>query len=172
MLKVLGAALLVAAGGAAGLLVAREYARRPAELKSLLASIQMLETEMVYAATPLAEAMERVAQASDRNVAGFFRKAAQELRSMNGCTAGEAWDKSLGWFYSVNSLTSRDVSILGSLGRAIGISDREDQAKHLRLACEQIKREILKADEESAKNTKMWSCLGFCGSMVAAIVLY
>lgn len=172
MIKLVGSALLVAAGGIAGMMVARGYARRPSELKSILSSIQMLETEIIYAATPLAEALEKVASGSDRSVAGFFQRAARELGSMKGCTAGEAWDSSLSWFYTVNSLNRQDISILGSLGKALGISDREDQSKHLKLACEQIKREIARAEEESAKNTRMWNYLGFCGALVAAIVLY
>ncbi len=170
MLKLLGAALLVAAGGVAGLLVAREYARRPAEIKSLLASIQMLETEMVYAATPLAEALERVAHASDRNTAGFFQKASREL--ISGRTAGEAWEMAVEWHYKINSLSPRDYSVLINLGKAIGISDREDQAKHLRLACKQLDLELARAEENAAKNTRMWSYLGFCGSLAAAILLY
>ncbi|MFZ5633636.1 MAG: stage III sporulation protein SpoIIIAB [Bacillota bacterium] len=172
MLKLLGAVILVAAGGAAGMLVAREYARRPGELKSLLSSIQMLETEIIYAATPMAEALERVAGSADRKVAVFFRKAARELRSMTGCTAGEAWEKSLAWFYTVSSLSRQDMSILRNLGRALGVSDREDQAKHLRLACDQLKREIFRAEEDAVKNTRMWNYLGFCGALVAAIILY
>lgn len=172
MLKLLGVVVLVAAGGAAGMLVSREYARRPPELKSILSSLQMLETEIIYAATPLAEALERVAAASDRSVASFFAGAARELRASGGCTGGEAWGRSLESFYPVNSLGPREMSILANLGRALGRSDREDQAKHLKLACEQLKREIARAEEEAAKNTRMWNYLGFCGSLAAAILLY
>jgi len=172
MLKLIGALLLVAGGGAAGMLMAREYFRRPPELKSLLSSLQMLETEIIYSATPLAEALERVAAGSDKGVAGFFRRAARELGAGAGCTAGEAWEKALAWYYTVNSLSGREMSILSSLGRALGISDREDQRKHLKLACEQLKREIARAEEEAAKNGRMWNYLGFCGAMAAAIILY
>ncbi len=171
-MKLLGAVVLVAAGGAAGMLVAREYSRRPGELKSLLSSIQMLETEIVYGATPLAEALESAAAGSDRGVAAFFQRTARDLRSMKGRTAGEAWQKSLEWFYTVSSLNRRETAILANLGRALGISDREDQAKHLRLACEQLKMEIARAEEEAAKNTRMWNYLGFCGAVAAAIILY
>lgn len=171
-MKLLGAAVLVAAGGAAGMLVAREYSRRPGELKSILASIQMLETEIVYGATPLAEALERAAAGSDRGVDVFFQRTARELQSMRGSTAGEAWQRSLEWFYTVNSLNRQETAILANLGRALGISDREDQAKHLRLACEQLKREIARAEEEAARNSRMWNYLGFCGAMAAAIILY
>jgi stage III sporulation protein AB len=172
VLKLIGTLLLVAAGGTAGMLVAREYAKRPGELKSILSSIQMLETEIIYSATPMAEALEMVAGGADKNVAGFFWKAAQELRSMTGCTAGEAWERALEWSYPSNSLLPKDVAILRNLGRALGISDREDQARHLKLACEQLKREIIKAEEDASKNAKMYNYLGFCGALVAAIILY
>lgn len=172
MLKLMGAILLVAAGGAAGMLKAGEYAKRPGELKSLLAAIQMLETEILYGATPLAEALDRVAGSADRSVSRFFQRVARELRSMTGCTAGEAWERALTWFFTVNSLSPQDTAILRNLGKALGISDREDQAKHLKLACSQLKMEISRAEEEAAKNTKMWNYLGFCGALVVAIILY
>lgn len=172
MIKLMGTLLLVAAGGAAGMMVARQYARRPGELKSVLSSIQMLETEIIFAATPLAEALERAAAGSDRVVADFFRRASRDLLPANGRTAGEAWERAMGELYAASSLSKRDMVILGSLGRALGISDRDDQAKHLRLACEQLKMEISRAEEEAAKNSKMWNYLGFCGALAAAIILY
>ncbi|MFZ5647832.1 MAG: stage III sporulation protein SpoIIIAB [Bacillota bacterium] len=172
MIKFIGALLLVAAGGAAGMTVARQYAKRPGELKALLSSIQMLETEITFAATPLAEALERIAEGSEPAVADFFRRAAHELRPVNGRTAGEAWEKAMDRLYSASSLSKRDMHILAGLGRAIGISDRDDQAKHLKLACEQLKMEIARAEEEASKNTRMWNYMGFCGALAAAIILY
>ena len=172
MIKLIGSLVLVAAGGAAGMLVSREYSRRPADLKSMLSSIQMLETEIIYAATPLAEALDRVSRGSDPGAAKFFRRAALEMGDAGGSTAAEAWERSLAWYYTVSSLVGQDVNILANLGRALGISDRDDQAKHLRLACEQLKREIARAEENSAKNARMWNYIGFCGSLVAAIILY
>jgi len=152
--------MLVTAGGVAGMMVAREYAKRPGELKSLLSAIQMLETEIMYTT------------GADQRVAGFFRDAALDLRSTAGRTAGEAWETAMERFYPRCSLSRGDMSILGNLGRALGRSDREDQAKHLRLASEQIRMEIIKSEEEAAKNTKMWNYLGFCGALAAVIILY
>lgn len=172
MFKLIGAVVLVAAGGAAGMLVARDYARRPVEIRSLISAVQMLETEIIYAATPLGEAMERVACASDGIVAGFFREASRSLNSGEGTTAGEAWEKALAGFYGHSSLTAGDSAILKNLGRALGRSGRTDQEKHLKLACEQLKREMASAEEAAAKNTRMWNYLGFCGALAAVIILY
>lgn len=172
MFKLIGAALLVAAGGAAGMLVARDYARRPVELRSVISAVQMLETEILYAATPLGEALERVAESSDLPVAVLFRDASRELKSGAGITAGEAWTRAMDVFFRRSSLTARDVSILKNLGRALGRSDRQDQEKHLKLACEQLKREMAGAEDAAVKNTRMWNYLGFCGALAAVIILY
>lgn len=172
MFKLIGAVLLVAAGGAAGMLVAREYARRPAEIRSLISAVQMLETEIIYSATPLREALERVAGLSDRNVSGLFIEAARTLGESGGSTAEEAWEKSLDSFYSRSALSAGDSAILRNLGRALGRSGQKDQEKHLKLTCEQLKREMARAEEAALKNTRMWNYLGFCGALAAVIILY
>jgi stage III sporulation protein AB len=170
--KLIGAAVLVAAGGAAGMLVARDYAKRPVELRSVISAIQMLETEILYAATPLGEALGRVAEASDAPVSGLFREASRELKRGGGATAGEAWSRSVENFYRHSALVQRDVTILKNLGRALGRSGLQDQEKHLKLACEQLKREMAGAEAAAAKNTRMWNYLGFCGALAAVIILY
>ncbi|KJS17419.1 MAG: stage III sporulation protein AB [Peptococcaceae bacterium BRH_c4b] len=172
MLKLAGALLIIVAGGAAGIIRAREYMRRPGELKSILASLQMLETEITYAATPLAEALERVAAAGGREMGGLFAGAAAELRAMSGCTAAEAWQKSLQSFYPASALRESDLSILYNLGSALGISDRQDQSKHLRLASEQLKLEAARAGDEATRNVKMWNCMGFCGAAALVFLIY
>jgi stage III sporulation protein AB len=172
MLKLAGAVLIILAGGVAGMIRARDYTRRPRELKALLAALQMLETEIIYTATPLGEALDRVAAAGGREIRPLFSGAAAELKGMTGCTAAEAWQNSLSRCYPASSLRDSDLNILRNLGSALGISDRRDQSKHLRLASEQLKLEALKAEEDAAKNVKMWNCMGFCGAMAVVFLIY
>ncbi|KUK81824.1 MAG: Putative thioredoxin [Pelotomaculum thermopropionicum] len=62
--------------------------------------------------------------------------------------------------------------ILRNLGSSLGISDRDDQIKHLHLAMEQIRAETVAAEEEAARNVKLWSYLGFLGGLLLVLVLY
>lgn len=172
MVKLAGAALIILAGGVAGMIRARDYTRRPRELKSLLAALQMLETEIIYTATPLGEALGRVAAAGGREVRPLFDGAAAELKCMTGCTAAEAWQNALAKCYPASALRESDLNILRNLGSALGISDRRDQSKHLRLASEQLKLEALKADEEAAKNVKLCNYMGFCGALALVFLIY
>lgn len=172
MLKLLGAAMVVAASGLGGIVMAGDYSRRPRELRFLRSAMQMLETEIAYGATQLAEAMNQVASRCDDAVAPLFYGAAGELSSLAGVTAAEAWEKSLKDYYPRSALRPQDLLILRNLGFSLGISDRDDQIKHLRLAMEQISAETAAAEEEAARNVKLWSYLGFLGGLMLVLVLY
>ncbi|HPU35897.1 MAG TPA: stage III sporulation protein SpoIIIAB [Bacillota bacterium] len=172
MLKLMGAAMVVAASGLGGLAVAANYSRRPRELKALRSALQMLETEVVYSATPLPEALARVAGKCDRLVEPLFSRAAAEFAASTGITAADAWEKALVHYYPGTALKPQDLSILRSLGSSLGRSDREDQVKHLHLAMEQLKTATAGAEEEAARNIKLWSYLGFLGGLITVLVIY
>ncbi|MCG9968512.1 stage III sporulation protein AB [Pelotomaculum terephthalicicum JT] len=172
MLKLIGAVMVIAASGLSGLAMAGNYARRPKELRSLRSALQILETEIAYSATCLPDAFMQVSGRCDKTSATLFSGAAAELSNMSGVTASEAWDKALEKYYPGTALKSGDLSILRNLGGSLGISDREDQIKHLRLAMEQISAETLAAEEEAARNVKLWSYLGFLGGLLVVLLLY
>ncbi|NLI11984.1 stage III sporulation protein SpoIIIAB [Pelotomaculum propionicicum] len=172
MIKLLGSVLIVAASGLGGIAVAGNYSRRPKELKSIRSALQMLETEISYGAAHLQEALSMVAERCDQDVACIFSRTAAELSARTGLTAAQAWEKSIQSYYKESALKAQDFSILRNLGASLGISDRTDQIKHLRLAMEQIGSENLRAEEEAARNVKLWSYLGFLSGFLAVIILY
>ncbi|MDD3653713.1 MAG: stage III sporulation protein SpoIIIAB [Desulfotomaculaceae bacterium] len=172
MLKMIGAMLVVTASGFCGLSVAGNYQRRPRELRSLRAALQMLETEISYGATFLPEALRQVAGRCDQATAVLFSEAAAELSRMSGVTAAEAWDKALRKYYPRTALKPGDLAVLQNFGASLGISDRQDQIKHLHLAMEQIDNEAVIADDESARNVKLWRYLGFIGGLLVVLLIY
>ena len=89
-----------------------------------------------------------------------------------GYTAAEAWYKALDKYYAISALRERDVLILKNLGNALGISDRQDQSKHLRLAAEQLKMECSRAEEEAKRNVKLCNYMGFCGGLALVLLIY
>lgn len=172
MLKLVGAVMVVIASGLTGLAVANSYSRRPRELRSLRSALQILETEIAYGATYLPEALELVAARCGQFVQPLFERAARELKNMSGNTATEAWEKSLEAFYPTTALRPQDLMVLKSLGSSLGISDREDQIKHLHLAVEHLTAETRASEEEAARNVKLWSYLGFLGGLTIVLVLF
>lgn len=154
-----------------GMTIASNYSRRPSEIRSLINGLQMLETEISYGATPLPDALAYVAERCDSRVALLFSLTSQELLTLQGTTAREAWLLALNQYYAKSSLTKPDRAILQELGNSLGVSDREDQVKHLVLTKEQLKLEQAKAEEESLKNTKVYNYLGFLGGLTVVLIL-
>ncbi len=172
MVKTIGAAMILAAGGSMGFIWARVYEKRPQQLVSLEAALQLLETEILYGATPLPEAMDLVAEKCDPEISGLFRYTALELRKMEGITAGEAWHRAMIKVFPATSLTDQDLFVLKRFGASLGISDREDQAKHLTLAKLQLKSAVGRAEAVCRKNATVFKYLGFLGGLLLVLVLY
>lgn len=171
MIKLLGALVVVFSCTLIGLTVASAYSRRPGEIRALQNALQLLETEIAYGATPLPDALSSVAERCDSRVALLFSLSARELMTMRGITAREAWEYALAEFYPKSALNRVDRSILLELGNSLGVSDREDQIKHLMLAKEQLKLEQAKAEDASIKNTKVYNYLGFLGGLTIVLIL-
>jgi len=172
MFRLIGGLLIVSTTGFAGWQMARLYARRPLELRQFISALQMLETEITYMATPLPDALSRVAEQVEPSVTPFFSFIVNELKSSRGRSASEAWNNALEWYYPQSALGRSDLGILRGLGNSIGISDREDQGKHLRLAAEQFKMALVTAEDAAAKNVKMWNYLGLLGGLIVVLALY
>lgn len=172
MLKIIGASLALAASTGIGFTMARDYTERPRQLRAIESALQMLETEIVYGATPLTEALDHIAAGCDPGVNVLFRQTASELRQAGGCTAGEAWRQALAALYQASAVKDTDIAVLKRLGASLGLSDRRDQEKHLKLAREQLKREIRLAEELAEKNGRLCKYLGVLGGLALVLVLY
>ncbi|MBO8128487.1 MAG: stage III sporulation protein AB [Peptococcaceae bacterium] len=169
MIKLIGCLCILAAGGLFGASKAAGYAHRPQELRSLQAALSLLETEIIYGATPLPEALHQVAQRVNPIIATLFVTAGDDLRSQDGTSVYEAWQRALYQLQDKSHLRSSDISVLANLGSVLGASDRNDQAKHLKLAIERLGVQAAEAEEQARKNVKLWQYLGFFAG--AAVVL-
>jgi stage III sporulation protein AB len=64
----------------------------------------------------------------------------------------------------------KDIMLL--LGASLGVSDREDQLRYLRLAIAQLQAEEENAIEEQKRYEKMWRSLGVLAGALIVIVMY
>jgi stage III sporulation protein AB len=64
------------------------------------------------------------------------------------------------------------LDVLISFGSTLGISDRHDQVKHVKLAIAQLAQAEAKAWEEKEKNERMYKSLGVLSGLAIVILLY
>ncbi|MDF2720411.1 MAG: Sporulation stage protein [Paenibacillus sp.] len=172
MLKLIGAILIMLAATLFGFIQAGQFARRPRQIRQLVSALQRLETEMAYGHTPLPEALRRIAGQLEAQLAAMFVAAAEPLESATGKTAGESWRDAVSTIGKQTALSANDRDILSQLSYTLGISDREDQSKHLRLAVSLLQAEEQAAWDDQRRYEKMWKSLGVLGGAFIVILMY
>ncbi|CAH8771582.1 stage III sporulation protein SpoIIIAB [Paenibacillus dendritiformis] len=174
MFKLLGSALLIAAAASIGWLKAASYAARPKQLRLLNHALQRLETAIMYGHTPLAAAFAEISRQLPSPLRAVFADAAQGMDAADAIplTAREAWQLSWERHRGNTALANEDLRILLELGYSLGISDRDDQRKHIRHAIKQLEQEEFVAREEYQRYGTMCRSLGVLSGLLAVILMY
>jgi stage III sporulation protein AB len=159
--KLLGAVMVIGSAGVTGIRVAAGFSRRITELRSLQNALQMLDTEIMYRATPLPVILKKIGQAGEGSIAKIFKAAGDALNQEQGFTPAEAWNKALLENWQLTALSQDDYTILASFGEMLGLSDREEQHKNIALTSLHLGREEEKAQLEREKNERLWRYGGF-----------
>lgn len=172
MLKLLGAMLILLAGTLVGFYQASQLSRRPKQVSELIRLLQRLETEIVYGFTPLPEALRQTGRSGTPPVGTLFLNTAAELAKPDGRSVQTIWEQTvtLSWRHTSMKVSEREVLL--QLGHTLGLTDREDQVKHLRLAVSQLQGEAEYAREEQQRYERMWKSLGVLMGLLVVILMY
>lgn len=171
MIQAIGAIMILFAGAMFGFAQAAKYTDRAVQLRQLLHALQRLETEIGYGHTPLPVALDNAASGLRGPVSELFRDASGRLGKGDGLMFRECWEAALDGGWPRTALLQAERTSLARLGSALGISDREDQIKHLRLAMLQIRAEEETAREEQSRYGKMWRSLGVLAAALVVILM-
>jgi stage III sporulation protein AB len=172
MLKFIGAVCIIGAAALFGFFQALHFARRPKQIRQMIAALQRMETEIVYALTPLPEALDTLSRQTSEPLSSLFRLTSERLRSRTGLATKEVWHQTVKEVWKRSSLKIPEQEIVLQLGSVLGLSDRNDQVKHLRLAVSQLQAEEEDAREEQRRYEKMWKSLGLLIGALIVILMY
>lgn len=172
LLKLLGGSLVIISSSMIGFIVAGYYKQRPEILRNLQGALSMLETEINYAHTPLPEALKNVGKRCEKEVSELFIKTMRHLTKNEGLTAGESWEKALNEFSKKTSLKENEIEILTSFGKYLGISDKDDQIKNIKLTIANLKQQEALAIEERQKNERLYKYLGVLVGLAIFLLLF
>lgn len=161
LLKITGGILIITASGLMGILLSNRLSLRYKELNNLRSSMQLLETEITYGATPLPFALMNVSQKNEGLMSRFFSNIAFSLLDRSFFNINDAWSHGVEAVLRESPLNKSDMELIKGFGAAIGCSDREDQKKHFELFYIQIKHQVTAAQEEIYKSARMYRSLGF-----------
>lgn len=172
MLKLLGAMMILLAGTLLGFYQASQLAKRPRQIADLIRMLQRLETEILYGFTPLPEALRSTGQSCVTAVGALFVRMGAELQQTAGRSVQQLWGETLAAGWRELSLGRGEREILQQLGATLGLTDRDDQVKHLRLAVNQLHGEEELAKDEQKRYERMWKSLGLLMGALVVILMY
>lgn len=172
MLKLIGAMLIVLTGALFGFHQAMLLARRPRQIGELIRSLQRLETEIGYGYTPLPEALTRTGRALRGPVGALLGSAGEELERASGQTVRQIWQRTIERLWRSTSMKTAEREALLQLGPTLGMTDRDEQVKHLRLTVRQLEGEEALAREEQQRYERMWKSLGVLMGLLVVILMY
>lgn len=172
MLKILGAALVVGVCTICGLTIANNYRQRSLELRNLRSVLNLLETEIVYTATPLPFALEKIAKHAISPINKLFDNARNQLISGNGITADEAWQEAINSFQLFCCLAEEDIGIIRSFGAGLGCSDKTEQLKNIQLTKELLKQQEIKAEMNRNQHERLWRTMGVLVGLGIVLLIY
>lgn len=166
---VMGCIALVAGCGFLGLWLAYRIRRRPLELRECSTALALLDTEIVWGATPLPEAFRILKERTDTPWQGFFAELQERLQ--RGEPASIAWQETVLTRNAQFCLKPEDWQVIGDIGKGLGRSDRTEQHKQIELVQRQLISMKEQAETWSDKQAKMWSYLGFLGGIAGVLFL-
>ena len=166
---ILGCVALIAGSGSLGLWLANRIRRRPAELRECLMALALLDTEIVWGATPLPEAFSIVKERTDLPWKEFFAELQERLQ--RGEPASSAWKDTISTQNKYFCLKLQDWQVIRDVGKGLGRSDSQEQHKQLELIQHQLALIKDQAGIWSEKQAKMWSYLGFLGGIAGVLIL-
>ena len=169
LLRLLGAAGVLAAGLGLGNLAAARYQARTRELTALRTALELFATQIAYTATPLPDALRRTGRFVGGGAGRLLDRAVAILEGEEGVSAGEAWELAL--TREELPLTARDREVLRDLGPLLGEAGCQDQLRQLTLATQRLSAQEAESREEERRHVRLWRYLGFLGGAMLALAL-
>ncbi len=172
LIKSIGSLIIILASSTLGFYHSRLYAERLDNLISFQHCIQILETEIMYAANPLPEALKEVYSKGNKKVSYIFNDIRNHLLSNKNSNVYDGFLSVVSELRESLCFKEEDIAIILSFGRSLGISNRIDQEKHFKVILLQLKNQQREAEEEKVKNGKMYKSLGVLIGFGIVLALY
>lgn len=172
MLQTFGALLIIFSGTMIGFYKSRQLLNRPRQLRALIQSLQRFETEVVYGHTPLAEAFEKIGKQGNPPVSDLFLIMSKQLKNEPNQSSAQMWRNIIETRWKFTSMGTAEKEICMNFGQSLGISDRNDQVKHIHLAIQQLQAEEVVAMDEHQRYGKMWNTIGLLAALLVVILMY
>lgn len=171
LLKWLGSVIILVSSTLIGYKLAEQVKERVVLLQDFKTSILMLQTEIQFTLTPLAEAFENISSNMHGKIKEFFLNISEEMNERSGRTVDEIIHQGIQKIFAQAKLKKEDLEPILQLSKSIGGSDVEGQVRAIQLCIEYLEQRIRQASSEREKSERMYQTLGVLSGISIVIVL-
>ena len=170
MIRLIGAAMMIAGASAWGLLGVWRLKARAQTLFSLCAALGEIRNEVACRLTPVPEVIARVSQDGDGPVAAFFRRVEKKLPLLGSVSFGELWRQAAEESPEM-LLRETEKTALSAFGQALGRYDAETQERELSYLLGRFEGFLRDAETEKKRDARMHAALGLAAGLFCVIIL-
>lgn len=171
MLKILGSLIVVIAAGGIGLIYSGMYVERVRQIREMQYALQILETEMIYSALPLGEALEFTSKKSSSAIAGLLDEMAKILKSRAKDNVYDTFREAYRLKKDQLCFGKEEIDVLEAFVQSLGNSDIEGQKKNFNITIKKLEELEKKAEATRVKNERLYRYLGVCTGLLIVIIL-
>lgn len=168
MLKLAGAALVVAASGALGAMSAKRLAERAAALAAFQRALELMRSEICARLTPLPEVMALLAGETEEPARSFFALCVLKEREKRGGPFAAVWSAALASLDGI--IGDAGTEAMRELGGTLGRFDAERQGEVIAAAGRRIGALLEKAELERAREGRSRAAIGLAAGAAMAII--
>lgn len=169
MIRLMGAALVIAGCAAASFGAVCRLDGRVKDLEELTAGLAALQRELCWRLTPLPEAMKEAAEETHGRAAALFDWCARESGRLDGRTFQQVWQDGLERCPLV--LNEEDRAALERLGSVLGRYDADGQRQAIDGAVGSLNHRKTQAAEDRNRLGRVYGVLGLTAGLFLVILL-
>ncbi|HBM97931.1 MAG TPA: hypothetical protein DD413_00755 [Ruminococcus sp.] len=164
IVKLIGAALLIASSFSVGFSMSKSLYRRKQFLKSFIVFIDSLATHIRYNTDDIFRLVSMCSDCEELKCFEFFSKPHTEPFE-------KVWSKSVLTIPRAYALTKADTDLILQFGAQLGKTDIDGQLKHIKLYKDFFKKQLDEAEEAIAKKSKLYKTMGLFAGSAAALMM-
>lgn len=149
-----------------GKYLSQKYVIRVNELEEIKNALNIFKTKIKFTYQPIPEIFDEIVQVSNQNIGQIFYLAKEKMKNE---TANIAWEQAID--ECENSLITEDKNALKTLSKLLGQTDVDGQISQIEITQKLLESQLKEAQEQKAKNEKLYSKLGTTIGLAIVIIL-
>lgn len=169
--KLLGCTLVLAVSSLIGIVLAKAYSMRVNNIMDMITAFEILYTKISYNQSTLDEIFTDIGVQLGGPIGEIFNEMGIAFEGNLLYTADELWIKVIEENISKCDFSFDDIQVINEFSYMLGKSDIEGQLRNINMTLSRLKSQLIRAENEERKYSKMYKNVGILGGMGLAVIL-